>query len=70
MTKTIDLFNGSSFPVRYILKCSKRGHSNLGPIGAFDATPAEAVIPAGGVQRLTLRFSPDHAGLHFYEVYI
>lgn len=69
LTRTVDLANESDFAVKFVLKSVRRGHANLGPFGAFDVLPAEAAIPAGGVQRLTLTFSPDHAGVHFFELF-
>jgi hypothetical protein len=69
LTRIVDLANESDFAVKFVLKSVRRGHANLRPFAAFDMSPAEAAIPSGGVQRLTLSFSPDHPGLHFFELF-
>ena len=68
LTAAVDLVNTSEFPLRYTLRTRGRGHRNRGPLPPFDASPAQATIGTGCRQRLTVRFAPDHASAHFWEL--
>jgi len=67
-TQTVTIENTSEFALRYHLVTLGTGHTNDGPLPPFDLTPAEAEIAARQSQKLTVRFSPDHASDAFWAL--
>ena len=65
---SVEIRNTSQFALRFTLVRVAGGHANLGPLPPLDASPCEATIQAGEAQRLSVRFAPDHAGEHFFEL--
>ena len=65
---SVEIRNTSQFALRFQLVRVAGGHANLGPLPPLDASPCEATIQAGEAQRLSVRFAPDHAGEHYFEL--